>query len=152
MISSEVRRAALIHLPFTPATLPALLTRSRDVDAVTRKLLYSSVLTRLAHPKQLTISQREQIVRQGLGDREEAVRLAAAKLLGSWVDLCEGDLIQFLKLFDVRAGDICVDALKSIFVARSEVVQELEFDGMFSSNSVVEIVFIFAHRTLLVCT
>lgn len=151
MISSEVRRAALIHLPFTPATLPALLTRSWDVDAVTRKLLYSSVLTRLAHPKQLTISQREQIVRQGLGDREEAVRLAAAKLLGSWVDLCEGDLIQFLKLFDVRAGDICV--MPEInFCARSEVVQELEFDGMFSSNSVVEMVFIFAHRTLLVYT
>ena len=101
------------------------------MDPVTRKLLYFSVLTRLAHPKQLTISQREQIVRQGLGDREEAVRLAAAKLLGGWVDLCDGKLLQFLQLFDVRAGDICTDALKSIFVTRVEIAQELNFDGPF---------------------
>ncbi|KAH8108765.1 nuclear condensing complex subunit [Phellopilus nigrolimitatus] len=131
----EVRRAAFIHIPFTPATLPALLTRSRDVDAVTRKLVYATVLPRLAHPKQLTIAQREQIVQQGLGDREEAVRVAAAKLLGSWVDLCEGDLTAFLQLFDVRmTTEVALDALKSVFVTRAEVVQEVEFDDMFWSK------------------
>jgi len=34
----------------------------------------------VAHP-------REQIVRNGLGDREPAVRAAAGKLVGAWVDL-----------------------------------------------------------------
>ncbi|KAI5122625.1 hypothetical protein M0805_008714 [Coniferiporia weirii] len=132
--AAEVRRAALIHIPFTPDTLPALLTRSRDVDALTRKLVYATVLPRLGHPKQLTIAQREQIVQQGLGDREEAVRVSAAKLLGSWVDVCEGDLAAFLGLFDVRTTDIALDALKSVFVTRAEVVREVEFDDLFWSK------------------
>lgn len=127
--SSEVRRAAVINLPFTPSTLPALLTRSRDIDAVTRKLVYSTVLPRLSSPKQLTIAQREHVVQVGLGDREEAVRLATGKLLGAWVDACEGSLSAFLRLFDVRSTEICIDALKSVFVTRAEVVQEIEFDG-----------------------
>ena len=101
----------------------------RDVDALTRKLVYSTVLPRLAHPKQLTISQREGVVKHGLGDREEAVRVAAAKLLGSWVDTCEGNLKDFLRLFDVSSREISTDALKSIFVMRAEIVNELEFDG-----------------------
>ncbi|THH04392.1 hypothetical protein EW145_g5551 [Phellinidium pouzarii] len=129
--AAEVRRAALVHIPFAPETLPALLTRSRDVDGVTRKLVYATVLPRLAHPKQLTIAQREQVVQQGLGDREEAVRVAAAKLLGSWVDICEGDLVVFLRLFDVRTTEVALDALKSIFVTRAEVVREVEFDDEF---------------------
>jgi hypothetical protein len=47
---SEVRRAALIHTPLTAATVPALLTRTRDTDPITRKLLYASVLRSLRIP------------------------------------------------------------------------------------------------------
>ena len=119
-----------MHLPFTPSTLPALLTRSRDPDALTRKLVYSAILPRLSHPKQLTIAQRESVVKEGLGDREDAVRVAAARLLGSWVDLCEGDLSTFLAFFDVRTStDLTSDALKSVFVTRLEVVDLIKFDG-----------------------
>lgn len=124
-----------MHIPFTPKTLPYLLTRARDVDAVTRKLLYTVVLARLEHPKQLTISQREQVVIQGLGDREEAVRAAAAKLLGGWLDTCNGDLVEFLQLFDVRTTEITIDALKSIFVTRGELVRDIEFNGMSAGDS-----------------
>lgn len=99
------------------------------MDAVTRKLVYSTVLSRLEHPRQLTISQREQIVVQGLGDREDAVRVAAAKLLGSWLDTCNGNLVAFLQLFDIRTTEVTLDALKSIFTARADVVREIEFDG-----------------------
>ena len=125
-----MRRAALIHIPFTPSTLPALLTRMRDTDTLTRKLVFSSVLPRLPHPRQLTISQREQIAAQGLGDRADSVRVAAARLLGFWVDACEGDLTAFIQLFDVQTPHIACDALKSVFVTRAEVVNEIAFDGM----------------------
>ena len=101
----------------------------RDVDALTRKLVFTVVLPRLANPRQLTIAQREQVVSQGLGDRTEPVRVAAAKLLGSWVDACEGDLAAFVTLFDVQTPDIARDALKSVFVTRAEVANEIEFDG-----------------------
>ena len=101
----------------------------RDVDALTRKLVFTAILPRLANPRQLTIAQREQIVSQGLGDRTEAVRVASAKLLGSWVDACEGDLAVFVALFDVHTPDIARDALKSVFMTRADVANEIEFDG-----------------------
>lgn len=111
----------------------------RDVDAVNRKLVYTIVLPRLAHPKQLTIAQREGIVKNGLGDREESVRVAAAKLLGSWVDICEGNLKDFLQLFDVGSStEVALDALKSVFVTRAEIVNEMEFDGSFFRFIVLE--------------
>ncbi|KAL5523223.1 YCG1_2 [Sanghuangporus sanghuang] len=131
--AAEVRRAALIHIPFTPATLPALLARMRDVDALTRKLVFTAVLPRFTNPRQLTIAQREQIVSQGLGDRTEVVRVSAAKLLGFWVDACEGDLAAFVTLFDVHTPDIARDALKSVFLTRAEVANEMEFDDAFWS-------------------
>ncbi|EJC98309.1 uncharacterized protein FOMMEDRAFT_96961 [Fomitiporia mediterranea MF3/22] len=132
--AAEVRRAALLHIPFTPSTLPALLTRMRDVDAITRKLVFSAVLPRLANPRQLTIAQREQVASQGLGDRSDVVRVAAAKLLGTWVDACDGDLAMFVSLFDVHTPDVARDALKSVFVTRAEVANEIEFDDEFWSN------------------
>jgi hypothetical protein len=42
----------------------------------------------------LTIAQREEVVRNGLGDREGSVRKAAAGMLGGWVDGAQGDLIE----------------------------------------------------------
>ncbi|KAI9060469.1 hypothetical protein FKP32DRAFT_1605341 [Trametes sanguinea] len=80
-----------------PHTLPALLARSRDVDAPIRKLVYSAVLEKyctppdldggratvgFTHARALTIAQRETIVRNGLSDREESVKAAARNLLG----------------------------------------------------------------------
>ena len=39
------------------------------------------------HPRALTIAQREIVVRNGLSDREEAVKAAASKVLSSWMDV-----------------------------------------------------------------
>ncbi|TDL22782.1 hypothetical protein BD410DRAFT_722164 [Rickenella mellea] len=130
----EARRASLIHIPLVPQILPALLTRTRDVDPVTRKLVYTSLLPRLDHPKQLTITQREFIVCHGLGDREEAVRVAAAKVLKGWLDLYEGDIVEFLSIFDALNGEVAVDAVKSIFVSAPEVLDDIEFDDAFWTN------------------
>ncbi len=93
---SDVRRAALLNIPITAQTLPTVLTRTRDVDMTVRRLVYGSVLLAhadlpddampgAAHPRALTIAQREQIVRNGLGDREPAVRAAAGKFIGAWL-------------------------------------------------------------------
>lgn len=110
-------------------TIPSLLTRARDFDPVTRKLLYTTVLPRLEHPKQLALAQREFIIRQGLGDREEPVRAAAARLLGTWLDACEGDIVNYLKLFDVLDRELAVDALKSVLVTRPDIINKAEFNG-----------------------
>lgn len=130
--SAEVRRTALLHLPVTPDNLPMILSRSRDVDPIIRKLLYSSVLaTKTVHPRALSISQRERLVKHGLGDREDAVRVAAGKLVSSWYETVTEGVLEFLKLFDVVGpeGNIAVDALLSVFVTLPETLYGVSFDG-----------------------
>ncbi|KAJ7167346.1 nuclear condensing complex subunit [Mycena crocata] len=154
--AADVRRAALLHVPLTADTLPALLTRTRDVDPLTRKLVYAGVLTpRLGHPRHLSIAQREQLVQTGLGDREPAVRLAAGKMVAAWFDLVLADphsedanpdadavpwagddggvmrgLVAFLTLFDVVGpGEaVAVDAVLSLLATRSDLFDIFVFD------------------------
>jgi condensin complex subunit 3 len=148
---SDVRRAALLNIPVTAQTLPAVLARTRDIDMTVRRLVYGSVLLAhadlpdeampgAAHPRVLTIAQREQIVRNGLGDREPAVRAAAGKLVGAWVDAVSvgvgtkkgsvlEDLLAFLGTFDLRESAVVEDALLSVFVTRVDVFDALDFDG-----------------------
>lgn len=149
--SAEVRRSAMLQVPLTQNTLRTILSRTRDTDPVTRKLVYSAVLqAKLGHPRQLTISQREQIVKDGLGDREPAVRVAAGKMVASWFDMVvaeasdtgeatwTGDdggvmkgFIRFLSLFDVVGpGEaVAVDAMLSIFVLRPDISDAFVFPG-----------------------
>ena len=91
-----------------------------------------------AHPRALTIAQRELIVRNGLGDRESTVRAAAGKLVGAWVDAVSvgtkkdailEDVLAFLGTFDLRESAVVEDALLSVFVTRVDVFDALEFDG-----------------------
>ncbi|KAJ6624265.1 nuclear condensing complex subunit [Mycena sp. CBHHK59/15] len=148
--AADVRRATLLHIPLTSDTLDVILARTRDIDPLTRKLVYSSVLQpKLGHPRHLTIAQREQIVQTGLGDREPAVRLAAGKMVAAWFDMVLVDgprpedkvawvgddggimvgLISFLTLFDVVGpGEvIAVDAVLSILSARPDLFDTFVF-------------------------
>ncbi|KAH9848970.1 nuclear condensing complex subunit [Lenzites betulinus] len=157
-VSADVRRAALTTLPPNPQILPALLARSRDVDATIRKLVYTNVLEKFClptdragattvgftHPRALTIAQREMIVRNGLGDREESVKAAARNLLGAWVDVVRSDgskkeetvksegiiedMVAFLKLFDLTEDTIAEDALSNVLQVRMDIYEHMEFE------------------------
>lgn len=93
---SEVRRAALYNLPRINANLPFILARTRDVDPILRRTVYHGSLSAVGLPdaRVLSIAQREEVVRNGLGDREAGVRKVAAIMLGGWLDQAEGDLLQ----------------------------------------------------------
>ncbi|KAI9569792.1 hypothetical protein HD554DRAFT_2087421 [Boletus coccyginus] len=91
--AAGVRRAVLLNMPIAKHTMPAILACLRDTDTVVRRLIYSAVLEKNCatfdgaaigplHPRVLTIAQRELIIRNGLGDREPAVRSAVGSLLG----------------------------------------------------------------------
>ncbi|KAF8635423.1 hypothetical protein AX15_000413 [Amanita polypyramis BW_CC] len=146
--AAEVRRAALLNIPLDNSTLGTVLSRTRDTDPVNRKFVYSVLQSKLVHPRQLSITLREQVVKDGLGDREPAVRLAAGKLVASWYDKLLGEVtipegetwkgddgsvmrgfVAFLGLFDVVGpGEaIAVDAMLSIFVTRPELADVFEF-------------------------
>ncbi|WVQ70731.1 hypothetical protein IAR50_000253 [Cryptococcus sp. DSM 104548] len=134
--AAEVRRAALYNFPQTPATLPHILARTRDVDPILRRTVFAGVLGAdgLPDPRVLSIAQRESVVRNGLGDREGSVRKAAAGMLAGWLDTVEGDIIEFLNRFDVVSSQVAEDALVSVFVTRPEVFQAVEFGDDFWSS------------------
>lgn len=100
----------------------------------------------VTHPRALTIAQREMIVRNGLGDREDGVRAAAGQLMAAWIDSTNrtglkvkkeeedgegvrGKLVDFLKLFDLVEGKIAEDALVSVFTVRGHIFDSVGFDG-----------------------
>jgi condensin complex subunit 3 len=104
------------------------------------RLIYGSVLLAnadlpddimpgAAPPCALTIAQCEQIVRNGLGDREPAVRAAAGKLIGAWVDAVsvgtkKGPVLEdlvFLGTFDLRESVVVEDAVS--VCSRASVLQ-----------------------------
>jgi condensin complex subunit 3 len=87
--SADVRRALLLNLPFTPGTLPYLLERARDLDAATRRALYSRLLPALGDFRHLSLTHREKLLRWGLRDRDENVRKATARLFRErWIEDC----------------------------------------------------------------
>ena len=92
--SADVRRSLLLNLPLTPGTLPYLLERARDLDAATRRALYSRLLPALGDFRHLSLSMREKLLRWGLRDRDENVRKATARLFHDcWIRDCAGPLL-----------------------------------------------------------
>ena len=87
----DVRKTLLTSLPLSPGTLPYLLERARDLDAATRRALYSRLLPTLGDFRHLSLSMREKLLRWGLRDRDENVRKATGKLFyDRWVEDCAG--------------------------------------------------------------
>ncbi|KAF9447221.1 hypothetical protein P691DRAFT_707172 [Macrolepiota fuliginosa MF-IS2] len=159
--SSDVRRSVLLSLPITPVTIPHILDRMRDTEVTIRRVVFSVVLEPNTtqgdefkvmgptHPRAFTISQREQIVRNGVGDREDSVRRVASTLIGSWIDVvdisgskvdsqdlkqenvpaAEEGVLSLLKLFDLVEGTVARDALFSVFTHRPDIFSKIKFDA-----------------------
>ena len=84
-------------------------------------------------------------MKDGFGDREPSVRLAAGKMVTAWFEIvlaeCKGDenweggimhgFVNFLQMFDVSgpAETIAVDALLSIFITRTDTLDVFIFNG-----------------------
>lgn len=126
--SAEVRRAALFNIAPTPATLPHLLERLRDVDAVNRRCVYLVSLRALldAQPSVehegravraglgLGEAALHEVVRVGLHEREASVRRAARRLVAHWLAAMGGDvllLLEHLRVTRSGGGEAVVMAL-----------------------------------------
>ncbi|KAK0545135.1 chromosome condensation complex Condensin, subunit G [Tilletia horrida] len=156
--SAETRRAALFNLNPSPATLPIILTRLHDVDATNRRCVYLGSLALIAESEhtaraaaaevdlasalaigpKLSTKLAEEVVRTGLGDREESVQRAAKKLISRWCEVDGNDLRRFLSRFpplhlDALAASTLPSAtpvpahsaslaLTSLYIARPELI------------------------------
>ncbi|KAJ5908664.1 hypothetical protein N7495_001346 [Penicillium taxi] len=149
--SADVRKNLLTNLPLAPVTLPYLLERARDLDAPTRRTLYSRLLPTLGDFRHLSLSMREKLLRWGLRDRDESVRKATGKLFyDRWVEDCAGTnsgedgatgqrsapntnaLLELLERIDVvnsgMESGIAHEAMRSFWEGRPDYRESVVFD------------------------
>ncbi|EEH05242.1 condensin subunit [Histoplasma capsulatum G186AR] len=165
--SAEVRRTLLLNLPLTPATLPYLLERARDLDASTRRALYSRLLPQLGDFRHLSLSMREKLLRWGIRDRDDNVKKAAGRLFYErWIEDCAGRsetgedgerrtdktappsmpaLVELLERIDVVnsgiEGGIAHEAMKNFWEGRPDYRETVDFNEQFWESLTPETVF-----------
>ncbi|KAF2267252.1 hypothetical protein CC78DRAFT_512532 [Lojkania enalia] len=152
--SAEVRRAVLVNLPFQSQTLRHLLERARDLDPVTRRVLYGNVLPALGDFRHMKLAEREKLLRWGLRDRDELVRKAAGKVFWErWIEDCARPhdptpeeekkpghvapadleaLLELLERIEVistgQAGGIAHEAMREFWEGRPDYREYITFD------------------------
>ncbi|KAK0384814.1 hypothetical protein NLU13_7292 [Sarocladium strictum] len=167
--AADVRRTLLINLPITPKTLPFLLERARDQDALTRRAVYSRTLPRLGDFRHLSLNMREKLLRWGLRDRDENVRKAAGRLFRErWIEDCARDgaqeqeqeggkdkdaapavsfeaLLELLERIDVVSSGvengIALEAMAGFWEGRPDYREAVTFDDHFWETLSAESVF-----------
>lgn len=131
--SAAVRKSALVAVAVTPATIPALLSRTRDVKDDVRKAAFQ-MLARKLSPHDLEVAERLSLLKAGLRNRSAGVREACANelLLGGWLQgACEGNV--FL-LVDLLGGyteeDLVLQALSTVFKSEKHqhLLEDIEID------------------------
>jgi condensin complex subunit 3 len=163
--AAEVRRTLLLNLPLTPTTLPYLLERARDLDAATRRALYSRLLPSLGDFRHLSLGMREKLLRWGLRDRDESVQKATGKLFYErWIEDCASNkseeggpvkelsppnmpaLLELLERIDVvgsgMESGVAHEAMKCFWEGRPDYRNELEFDQAFWEDLTAESAFL----------
>ncbi|KAL1966672.1 hypothetical protein VTN77DRAFT_3869 [Rasamsonia byssochlamydoides] len=163
--AADVRKTLLLNLPLTPATLPYLLERARDLDAATRRALYSRLLPTLGDFRHLSLSMREKLLRWGLRDRDENVRKATGKLFYErWIEDCAGNhpeeggpvgqvsppnmpaLLELLERIDVvnsgMEGGVAHEAMRSFWEGRPDYREAVVFDEKFWDKLTAESAFL----------
>ena len=111
----EVRRCALQNVTASLTSLPYIVERTRDVKDMVRKAAYS-VLAKKFTILNLSISQRIQLMKDGLNDQCAMVKDACVSLLFSWLSSFDGDVIALVTKLDVEgSGDVTELALTCIF-------------------------------------
>lgn len=164
--SADVRKTLLTNLPLAPATLPYLLERARDLDAATRRALYSRLLPGLGDFRHLSLSMREKLLRWGLRDRDESVHKATGKLFyDRWIEDCAGTnsgengaaggqrsapnisaLLELLERIDVvnsgMESGIAHEAMRSFWEGRADYREEVVFDEPFWESLTAESAFL----------
>ncbi|KAJ3998766.1 nuclear condensing complex subunit [Lentinula boryana] len=156
-VNEYVRLSVLQKLDLNEDTIDDILDRTRDTAAQIRKEVYSKLEKNVlvneedddlemgsAHPRTLSMAQRNLIVKNGIGDRDPSVRDSAVKVFTKWVNTIvitqdsgpqgpqEGSLqatplVQLLTLFNLHDDDSLSEAIIKIFHANPRILNNIPF-------------------------
>ena len=125
--SPEVRRAALLNLLKSPSTTPELFKRARDVNAINRRLVFSRIAKELPSFLELDASIRTELLKWGLNDRDESVRLAAISMLSKhWLLQSHDDILEFTESLQVVESASAPEVIYLLFEHRRDKFDEIE--------------------------
>lgn len=113
--NAMVRKAALMSMGKNQSTLQVALRRTRDVDEAVRKMAYEFISK--VTVRSLTITQRDQLLNDGLKDRSDIIKKTVQNvLLPSWLRHFNGKFISLITALDAEIGtDVSILALDSLF-------------------------------------
>ncbi|RIB20451.1 nuclear condensing complex subunit [Gigaspora rosea] len=137
--SAEVRRVVIYNIEYNEETLAHILQRARDVDPINRRCVFMKIAEEINDFRVLSIEDREKLLSWGLTDSDPNVKEACVRMLStSWIQHANDDLLELLDQLDVVRSNIAQEALISIFNARPDIVQMLNFDDIFWENLTAE--------------
>ncbi|KAF5315625.1 hypothetical protein D9611_004773 [Ephemerocybe angulata] len=163
--AGEVRKAILSHIPLNPTTIRHIMKQGKHKEPMVRKSVYVQALKRgitvkgddeearpgPTHPRELTSEDLENIINQGLQDRDPQPRNAAIALVNEWIKILEKEpgkaepemestdrvekgvltLLELLVMVERKPEELVVAErlLKSIFSSRTDIVDNIKFQA-----------------------
>lgn len=125
--SPEVRRAALLNLVKNPYTVPSILGRAHDVNAINRRLVYSRILKEITAFKDIDVEIREQLLSWGLNDRDPSVKSAAVGMLTkTWLSLANEEILELIENLQVVDSEVAETAMDVLFDQKRDKLDAVE--------------------------
>lgn len=133
-----MRRVILFNIDPVEETLPHIVGRARDTDAINRRVVYLKPLSDIQDFRTLSLDDRNRILKWGLNDRNIFVKKAASTMLSEkWISHANNNLIEFLERLEImkpEVTEIAEGVFNAFFTARKDIVNEITFDGNFFLN------------------
>ncbi|KAJ3035300.1 hypothetical protein HDV00_004076 [Rhizophlyctis rosea] len=131
--SPDVRKVALWNIGEGADTLAYIIERSRDTDANVRKFVYSKIQNDYKGDD-LNDDDRDQLLHNGLSDRDSGVKKASLKLLNEcWLSEGDQDIVDFLRKLNVMDGLAAEETVRAFLVVKPDVkfpFDESIWDGL----------------------
>ena len=138
--SPDVRKTALECLAIQSIETKALaIGRTRDVKETVRRAAYAVLGDQIPNIRQYTIAERVELLRNGLADPIEAIRVACRqRLLARWLASVDASVCELLVRLDVESleENVVETILRSVFDETATPVSKLVDD--FASSGIVE--------------
>lgn len=125
--SPEVRRAALLNITKNHLTLPTVLQRARDANAINRRLVHARVLKE-TNVDEIEPELREKLLSWGFHDRDVSVQQAAtANFTRNWLASADNKILDLLEKLSVSTSELASHAMEAYFDANADKMDAVSF-------------------------
>ncbi|ODV78488.1 chromosome condensation complex Condensin, subunit G [Suhomyces tanzawaensis NRRL Y-17324] len=141
--NAEVRRAAILNLTKNQTTIPYLIDRSRDVNSINRRLIFSRISRELGDFKNIDFTQREFLLKWGMNDRNDSVKQAAVKMVNTyWYSAANEDILELIEVLRVTESKVADLVMSEFFKGKEDKLYSIKIDDSYWKALTVEKAFL----------